>query len=165
MNAAVGVRVHQVIATLMASGEPVTGAVVLRTVRDLWAADPIGGSVSSSARVRCSTSVGVYVSRLAPRGWTLVGVEEPIGTAVADLIWCRDGHFVIDEVKSGPVAIDDIGTGEQLLRLAASGVAAWGDNFSGVRLAAIAAPRRSSVVTAVGGRLVETATPEGMEPR
>lgn len=165
MNAEVGVRVHQVIAALMASGEPVSGTTVLRAVRDLWAARPTGGTVASSARVRCSTSVGVYVARLAPQGWDLVGVEETVGAGVADLIWSRGGRFVIDEVKSGPVTVADTRVAAQLLRLAAGGAARWGDAFAGVRLAAIASPSHTRVVTAAGDRLVEVDVPDGMEPR
>lgn len=162
VNREIGRRVHRVIADLATSEGPVTGAAVLRSVRSMWATEPTGGTTASSARVRCSSSVGVYFARFAPDGWNVVGCEEHLGLAIADLVWHRDGRFVVDEVKSGSATVSSDRIGEQLLRLAISGRQLWGDRFAGVRLVPLGSPAYAAVVAEHEGRLESVAIPEGM---
>lgn len=167
VNAAVGSRVHRVVADLAATGEPVDSAAALAAVRRLWAADPIGGSIASSARLRCSTAVAVYFARFEPARaqWKLDGAEVRVGSAIADLVWRSERHgVVIDELKSGVADLRDPDIADQLLRLAEGGAAAF-ESFRGVRLVPLGSPARSVFVTAENGELVSCAAPDGMEIR
>jgi hypothetical protein len=159
--------VHSVIAELAATGEPVDADRVLAAVVQRWAAAPLGGSIASSVRARCSTTVAVYFARFAPppHDWRLVGSELRVGSAVADLVWRSDRHgVVIDEVKSGVADARDADTADQLRRLAEGGGATFAD-FVGVRLVPLGSPNRMTVTTLTDGRLVEAPAPEGMALR
>lgn len=162
----VGRRVHRVIAHLAAAGDAATPDEILDVVREMWRRDPVGGSVASSARLRCSTAASVYLHRFMPRGWELLGHEVVLEEAVADLVWCTPDAVVIDEVKTGEANLDQPKVADQARRLAAGGRARWGDRFVGVRLLPLGAPRRASVVTLDdAGGLVPVPTPAGMVSR
>lgn len=158
MNREVGRRVHRVIGAL-AGEQDVTPATIVATVAEMWRADPVGGTVASSARVRCSSSVAVYFDRFRPAPqWRLDGVEVRLDAAVADLVWRGPrSRVLIDEVKSG--ATDVAANADQLERLAAGGRARWPGRFVGVRLVPLGAPTRSAVVTLRRGRLVPVPNP------
>ena len=161
----VGRRVHKVIGELVERPYPIGSAEILDAVRGMWRDDPIGGSVASSARLRCSTAVAVYLSRFSPVGWQLDGVEVALGGAVADLVWVRDDERVIDEVKTGAMSITNPRVADQLFRLAVGGQDRW-ERFLCVRLVPLGSPARSvTVVADVSGRLETVPAPVGMEVR
>jgi hypothetical protein len=167
VNREVGRRVHRVVAELAASPESASPQQVLDVVRAMWLADPVGGSVASSARLRCSTASSLYLHRFMPTDWVLAGVEVRVGRAIADLVWeDASGLVVIDEVKSGAASVDDPAVADQLARLAAGGRRRWDAEFAGVRLAPLGSPGRAVFVTVDDAdRLVPVGFPTGMEPR
>ena len=57
----IGRRVHRVVGKL--TGTNPTPLQVLDVVHDLWRQDPLGGSTSASARLRCATAASVYFQR------------------------------------------------------------------------------------------------------
>lgn len=165
MDREVGRRVHRAIAKLVTGPEPAGPDEVLAVVSSMWHRDPIGGSVASSARLRTSTSVSIYLARFRPGdAWELAGCEVRLGRAVADLVW-RDpanGAVVVDEVKTGVVDVSDGRVADQLRRLAVGGRARWRDDFVGVRLVPLGSPARSVLVDETGR---EIEVPAGMRPR
>lgn len=166
MHKEVGRRVHRVIAHLAVAGDAATPDEILDVVREMWRRDPVGGSVASSARLRCSTAASVYLHRFMPQGWELVGHEVALDGAVADLVWRSAGAVLVDEVKTGEANLDQPKVADQVRRLAGGGAAMWGERFVGVRLVPLGAPRRSTVVTLDdAGGLVPVPTPAGMVSR
>jgi len=165
VEAEVGRRIHRVIAELVDRPEPVDAATVMATVAALWRRDPVGGSVASSARLRCSTSVAVYFNRFLPDAtWEFAGCEVRLGRAVADLVWRRpaDGTVVVDELKSGAVDVTDRRVADQLGRLASGGRARWAGRFAGVRLVPLGSPARTAMLDGYGRNVP---VPAGMVPR
>jgi transposase InsO family protein len=155
VNAEVGIRIHHVIGVLSA-GETPTPLQVVAATRTLWKQQPLGGSTAASARMRCSTAVSVYFQRFSPdpHRWSLVGVEERLDGAVADLVWKdRQDRYVIDELKSGNPARPESGTdlADQLERLAAGGRSAYGHRFVGVRHVPLAAPAYAATYDLLNG--------------
>jgi hypothetical protein len=140
-----GSRVHDLVGMALASGvDPFVAA------RELFRVSPIGGSLATSVRLRCASAASVYVRRCRPEGWELVGVEERLEAAIADLVFANGNRIFIDELKSGLASPDSARVQNQVQRLAAGGRTRWGRNFVGVRTVPLAAPARTWFVDAAG---------------
>jgi hypothetical protein len=127
--------------------------------RELWKLKPVGGTIASQVRTACVTQAAVYLKRVRPTAWDLVGAEVPVGRAVADLVWTDavSGDVVIDEIKTGGSGIDDPTVKSQVRRLHAGGQERWGDQFAGVRLIPMQALARTAVWCVDGDWLVAVA--------
>lgn len=103
------------------------------------------------AYVMVRTHVWAYLRRYQPGPeWDFLGAEEPLGGAIADLLFGRsdpahrsDRLFLVDELKSGyqPRILRLARTRNQLLALLRGGLDRWGDareggSFLGVRIVA-----------------------------
>lgn len=162
IDAGVGMRVHQLIGFCLANGVDAGAAA-----RAMFAADPLGGTLMSSVRTRCSSATAQYLARCRPQGWDLVGYEEQVGRARADLVWAGSDPWrvLIDEIKTGVADADDPRLLGQIARLLAGGARLWGDAFVGVRVIPLASPRRAWL-TAPGPRRPEILRlPESLEVR
>ena len=81
-------------------------------------------------------AIGAYRKHFLRKGWTLVGVEVPVGGVYLDMVWEIRAGLVVDELKLGGsyregVPVDDLA---QVRDQCTKAKAAWGEEFLGVRL-------------------------------
>ena len=163
VTAAVGSVIHRAIA--VAVDEGLSPDETHELLRAWWKVAPIGGTTAWQTRTKATVRVGLYLRRLRPVGWELLGSEVPLGDATADLVYGRrtDGELTevfIDEVKSGrdPLAADDLP--DQVARLDAGGHRHWPGVFRGVRVATVARWSESRFWTSDGNTLSPAEGPE-----
>jgi hypothetical protein len=161
----VGDRVHRLIAMLVTADDPFTA--INSTTRQLLKERPVSGARLGSVRMRVGSAAGTYLRRFRPDA-ELVGVEEPLGAGVADLVWRHkpSGAFVVDEIKLGCGDTSGSGLIAQISRLIDGGSARWGAEFVGVRVVPLTRPVNCClVVSHCGDHLVTEALPAWLEVR
>lgn len=142
----VGRRAHRLVALALARG--VGPGQMIDLAAEVFTTWPTTRAMAQSARLRCVTAAATYLGRCVPVGYQLVGVEEPLGGGVADLIWSsRNGHrMLVDELKTGQPAPVDRDVATQVARLRRGGLDRWPGQFVGVRVVTLGAVRRSWLV-------------------
>lgn len=144
----VGRRVHLLVG--LAIGRGLGPRDLPALAAEVFATWPTTKALAPSARLRCVTAAATYLARCMPLGFELVGVEEPLGQGVADLIWCKGYRIVVDEMKTGKAAPHDPSVSAQVLRLIEGGAARWGTRFVGVRVLPLAGVRNTWLQAADG---------------
>lgn len=142
----VGSVIHRLIAAAVRDDLDPQEATEL--VRRAWTETPLGGTTAWQARARAGLAVSVYLRRLRPAGWELLGAEVDLGGATADLVYGRrQGEALtdvfVDEIKSGRRPLEAPELADQVGRLADGGRRRWGARFAGVRVAELAHASRA----------------------
>lgn len=137
-----GRRVHRLVAWMLATGGNLSD--LAREARELFAAEPLGGSVATSVRNRCVSLVRTYLTRCAPIGWSLVGVEEQLPHSRIDLLLASEttGLFVGEELKKGRPTMMSPDLADQLRREFTDLHRLIGDRFGGLRVVTLGATDR-----------------------
>lgn len=143
----VGSRVHRLVGVALERGEgPGALPCIAAEIFTTW---PTTRALAPSARLRCITAAATYIVRCLPVGFTLVGIEEPVGGGVADLVWSRGRSVLIDEMKTGRAAPTDRSVAEQVERLRSGGTERW-PGFVGVRVLPLECVRQAWLMTPNG---------------
>lgn len=135
----VGRRVHLLVGLAIERGLGARDLVPLAA--EVFTTWPTTRALAPSARLRCVTTAATYLARCRPRGFQLVGIEEPLGLGVADLVWSKEHHILVDELKTGRAAPNDPGVHAQVARFVEGGRVRWGGRFVGVRVLPLVAVR------------------------
>lgn len=141
----VGRRVHLLVGAALDRGA--SPGALIELCAELFSTWPTPRALAPSARLRCVTAAATYIGRCVPRGYGLVGVEEPLGHGIADLVWGKAGRLFVDELKSGSAEPADSAVRAQVGRLLVGGTAMWGTRFLGVRVVPLGCVRRAWIVT------------------
>jgi hypothetical protein len=150
LDCEVGRRVHKLVGLALERGEGPAALVSLSA--EVFTSWPTTRALAPSARLKVVTAAAVYLGRCVPEGYELVGVEEPVGGGVADLLWRKRGgtRILIDEMKTGSSEPGDLAVSLQVERLFRGGVAQWGSRFAGVRVLPLGSVRRAWLKTEGG---------------
>jgi len=142
----VGALAHALIAGLLADGERAPSPALISA----WAARLPGlaevGSYRLAVRQRVLTSAAVYFRLFMPTGeWAFEGAELRGPSARFDLVWRSADGVIVDELKTGRAATrrDIAAMREQVARESLAGAAVFGEDFLGVRVVSLGAPRTS----------------------
>ena len=152
---ALGVSVHVLVCDCLRDGvrHPSSVELLSRAGRHAVTIDarPVRRQAAKQALL---TTASVYFAWFTPPDdWEFLGAEVQGRGCRFDLVWRVDGKFVVDEIKSGALAVPGRGGFEpQVARLVRGGEAKYGDAFVGVRVIILAAPRLSYLARPGGGR-------------
>jgi len=107
-----------------------------------------------AAKQALLTTAAVYFRWFTPPDeWEFLGTEVKAGGCRFDLVWQTAGQVVVDEIKSGAMAVPGRGGFEpQVARLIKGGATKYGDAFVGVRVIILAAPALSYLARPGGDR-------------
>jgi len=107
-----------------------------------------------AARQRLATAVSLYFRLFGPDPtWELLGVEVSASRSRFDLVWeLLRGRVIADELKTGLFITPDEATAlhAQVERLRSAGVRKYGEQFAGVRVLLLSAPRLSYLAAPTG---------------
>lgn len=152
---ALGVSVHVVVVECLRDGTryPSSAELLTRAGRRAVTIDPRPVR-RQAAKQALLTTASVYFGWFTPPDeWEFLGAEIEGPGCRFDLVWRVDGKFVVDEIKSGALAVPGRGGFEpQVARLVRGGETKYGDAFVGVRVIILAAPRLSYLARPGGGR-------------
>lgn len=137
----VGRRVHLLVGLALSRG--LGSRDLIGVAAEVFTSWSTTQALAPSARLRCVTAAATYLRRCRPAGFDLVGVEEPIGAGVADLVWRKGASVLVDELKTGSATPNDQAVRDQVMRLVDGGVARWSKRFVGVRVLPLAAVRQA----------------------
>lgn len=179
LDAEVGVKAHKLTGQFAKAGRRPDAEEVFVAAGALIRAQPFSERYNAGTqRVACLTAIGLAMC--PPPPWTFLGSEIPAGDGHLDLAWSaptdaegiEPGAVLIDEIKVAGYAgqLEDNRTLDQVRRYLDFGVATYGPRFLGVRLLALACPRRSVLWRpgppgAEGSRTLLEATPFWFGPR
>lgn len=119
---------------------------VLSLARDLVKEPGLPVPHQQSAIQRLATATASYFRCFAlDDRWSYLGSEVAADSCRFDFVFKRDAGVLVDELKAGRFAdvVERKLADEQIKRQLAAGVAMWGDNFFGIRVLFLAAPKRS----------------------
>jgi hypothetical protein len=107
-----------------------------------------------AVRQRALTAAAVYFRLFVPdRHWVFEGAELRGPNARFDLVWRSAGGVIVDELKTGRSATrgEIAAVREQAARELRAGAGMFGEDFLGVRVVSLGAPR-TSFFTGLDGR-------------
>ena len=161
----VGRRVHWLIGHAIAYG--LGPSALPRLVAELFAANPLQVTAAASVRSRCVSRATVYLTRCAPVGWTLVGIEEELEHCRVDLLFANDsnGSLVSEELKAGRPTMMSSAVAEQVGRQFAACSKRWKGAYVGHRVVTLGAPDRSWMLAPRDGEMRRVSPLAGLEIR
>lgn len=142
----VGALAHALIAGLLADGHRAPSPQRISTAA---AALPGLSEIPAfrlAVRQRALTAAAVYFRLFVPpREWAFEGAELRGPSARFDLVWRSAAGVIVDELKTGRSATRSEITAvrEQAARELRAGAAVFGEDFLGVRVVSLGAPRTS----------------------
>jgi len=142
----VGALTHELIAELLEDGlrSPSPERISATAARLPGLADV--GSYRMAVRQRILTSAALYFRLfMPPAEWVFEGAELRASRARFDLVWRSPAGVIVDELKTGRSATrrEIAAVREQAARETAAGTMVFGEQFLGVRVVSLGAPRTS----------------------
>jgi hypothetical protein len=106
------------------------------------------GMRTRACRIAIGTGAAVYLERfMLPDPWAFAGAEVELAPgAIADVVWSGPDGVVVDEIKTADGRVAGRASAarrDQVDRLTASGISAYGERFLGVRLIFVGASGHS----------------------
>lgn len=150
----VGALTHALIAGLLADGQRAPSPACISAEA---AALPGLAEIAKfrlAVRQRALTGAAIYFRLFVPdREWAFEGAEVPGPNARFDFVWRSADGVIIDELKTGRVATrrEIAAVHEQAAREMHAGAAVFGEDFLGVRVLSLGAPRTSFFTGRDGG--------------
>lgn len=143
-----GLLVHQLVGEIAGLGNsaPPPPEVLIERAAAAVKANPFPATERYGV-IRVAGAVRIALD-MSPVGWQFLGCEVPAGRGRVDLVWGEPGRWgrvLIDEMKLAGFTgvVDDPTTHAQVLRYLTWGAGEFGNQFAGVRVLALSAPRRS----------------------
>lgn len=149
----VGALAHALIEGLLADGERQPDPVRISAAAALLPGLAQAGPYRMAVRQRIVTAAAIYFRLFAPDGrWVLSGAELRGPGARFDLVWRSTVGVVVDELKSGRAATrrELAALQDQSAREIRAGTDLFGEEFLGVRVVILGAPRDSYLASPDG---------------